>query len=188
MTAPQNTTAPEGQPSNGQPDEDADDARAQEALAAAAPEAGDEEGDDDADLDPKVKAKIEKLNRESRALRQRLLEQEPLVKAAKDREEADKTESQRLADQLAAKDKELSELRVASVRRDAAEAAGLPVKFAKFITATDADDALDQARELAAGLKPDEPQRGPDLRQGQRGAPARGEVSRDDLIRHLAGR
>ena len=190
MTAPApESTVPEG---TSPADNDYDDASAQEALAAAAREAegADDGDDDDDDLDPKVKAKIERANREAKNLRERIKQLQPLAEEAKKRADAEKSESQKLAEAKAALEVELSELRVANVRREAAEAAGLAPKFVKFITAADADEALAQAKELAKAVQPEAAAtpRPADLRQGTRGSSKPPQMSADDYIRGLAGR
>lgn len=174
-------SGPDGQ------DASTDDAAEQEQQAQ---EAEGTDGDDD--LDPKIKAKIEKANREAKNLRDRIKAMEPLVKEAEAKRKGEQTESQRLAEQKAELEVKLAELTTANVRRDAAEAAGLPARFVKFITAADADEALEQAKELAKELKPPaEPKekRTPDLRQGNRGGANTGnQQSPDDMLRQMARR
>jgi len=190
MSAPagEQSTAPEG---SGPQGDEQDDASAQEALAQAAQEADGDDDGDDGELDPKVKAKIERANREAQALRARIKDLEPLAKQAKDRADADKTEAQKLTEQKAELEIQISALTVANVRRDAAEAAGLAPKFVKFITAAEPDEALAQAKELAKELKPPTDTaangRPADLRQGSRGSTKPSSESRDDLVRRMAG-
>ena len=99
--------------------------------------------------------------------------------------------SPQLAEQKAELEIQISELTVANVRRDAAEAAGLAPKFVKFITAAEPDEALAQAKELAKELKPPADTaangRPADLRQGSRGSTKPTSESRDDLVRRMAG-
>lgn len=108
-------------------------------------------------------------------------------KAAKfdELEAAKKSEVEKLNDQLTAAQVELQGFKVAEIRRSAADEAGLPAKYAKFITAADEAEALEQAKELAEGLKRDEPKR-VDLKQGTR-TTAPQPASRDELLRGLAG-
>lgn len=132
----------------------------------------------------KLKAQWEKANREAAGLRKRLKELEPLAKRAKELEDAQKTEVEKLNDQLAATQVELQGLRVEKIRRDAATAAGDP-ELAEFITAADEETAREQAERLAERFKKAEPKR-PDLKQGARTQPAQ-QMTRDDLVRGLAG-
>lgn len=81
-------------------------------------------------------------------------------------EDAQKTETQKLADQLAAANKELDEHRGNAVRIAAAREAGLGLDMAQFITATDPDAALKQAKTLAKKIAPPKA----DLKQGARPA------------------
>lgn len=160
--------------------EQQDDTEATEALATAQ----EAEAEDDA-LDPKVKAKIEKANREARSLRQRLRELEPLAKKFKESEQASKTEAEKLSEQLAEAHVELQGFRVEGIRRQAAVKAGLDPDLAEFITATDEDTAFEQAKRLAKRTATPEPPRG-DFRQGTRSQPA-SKRDNNDLLRGLAG-
>lgn len=144
-----------------------------------------DEGQDDGgqqELDPQVKAKLEKANREARNLRNRLKELEPLAKKAQELEDAQKSEVQKLNDKLTATELELTEHRVAAIRRDAAASAGLPAAMAKFITAADEDAALEQAKELATHIKPADTKPA-DLKQGARGTAPKTKASMDDWLR-----
>jgi len=100
-------------------------------------------------------------------------------------QDAQKSEVEKLNDQLASAQVELQGFRVAEIRRGAAEAAGLPPKYMKYITAADEAEALEQAKELAKDIKTPEPKPA-DLKQGTRPhTPA--QQSRDELLRGLAG-
>ena len=100
-------------------------------------------------------------------------------------QDAQKSEVEKLNDQLAAAQVELQGFRVAEIRRTAAVAAGLPANYAKYITAADEAEALEQAKELAKDIKTPEPKPA-DLKQGTRPhTPA--QQSRDELLRGLAG-
>jgi glutamate synthase domain-containing protein 3 len=100
-------------------------------------------------------------------------------------QDAQKSEVEKLNDQLATAQVELQGFRVAEIRRTAADAAGLPAKYAKYITAADEAEALEQAKELAKDIKTPEPKPA-DLKQGTRPhTPA--QQSRDELLRGLAG-
>jgi protoporphyrinogen oxidase len=99
-------------------------------------------------------------------------------------EDGQKTEAQKLNDQLAAQAIELQELRVERIRRAAASAAGLDPDLAEFITAADEVDAAEQAKKLAERLKATKTP--PDFKQGTRSTPPP-QRSRDELLRGLAG-
>lgn len=135
-------------------------------------------------LDPKVKDKIERANREAAALRKRIKEEfEPAAKMLKELQDKDKTEGQRLADRLEQLEKQNADYQVREVRTAAATAAGLPAAMIQFITATDADTAQEQAKALLEWRK----ESPPDLKQGARKT-APSAVTGDDLIRRMAGR
>lgn len=163
---------------------DSDDSAAEEDLASAQ-EADQAQEAEENELDPKIKAKIEKANREARNLRQRLRELEPLAKKFKDSEAASKTEAQKLSEQLADAQVELQGLRVEGIRRNAALKAGLDPDLAEFITAADEETALEQAKRLAKRTAPPEPARA-DFRQGNRTQPTQ-KQDKNDLLRGLAG-
>lgn len=198
MSAPHgddNTAGP-----NGPDDESAEDLAAQQALARAAQAAGDDDADGDEDdgddssfdLDRARKA-IQKKNREAQGLREQLKKLRPLAEEAEKRRQGEMTAAQKLTEEKAALEVELSELRVANVRREAAEEAGLPARFVKYINAAEPKEALAQAKELAKELRPadSDQQRTTkaDLRQGARGANGAGSsMSPDDLLRRMAGR
>lgn len=100
-------------------------------------------------------------------------------------EESKKTEAQKLNEQLAAAQVELQNYKVAEIRRTAAVDAGLDQRYAKYITAVDEAEALEQAKELAKDIRQPEPKK-PDLKQGSRQqAPAN--ESKDHLLRRMAG-
>lgn len=134
----------------------------------------------------RIKADLAKARSERDALK-------PLADEAEKRRKGELSEAQRLAEEKAALEVRVAEMTAAQVRRDAAEAAGLPSKFVKFVTAAEPDEALEQAKELAAALKRDEDANGangtrrPDLRQGSRGASTPKADNPNDLIRRMAG-
>ncbi len=130
----------------------------------------------------RMKADLAKVKTENASLK-------PLAAEAEKRRKGELSESQRLAEEKAALETQLSEYRAAEVRRTAAEAVNLPAKFHKFVTASDPDEALAQAKELAAALAPEKPgnAKGPDLLQGNRGRAATPTTNANDLIRQMAG-
>lgn len=155
-------------------------------LSAKAQEASQDPTDDsDEELDPKVKAKLEKANREARNLRQRVKELEPLAQRIKDYEDANKSETQKLSDQLAEREVELQTLRVERVRNQAGQAAKLDPDMWEFITSADPAEALAQAKRLAARMALPEPGAA-NLRQGSR-TPAKPPASANDALRAMAG-
>lgn len=79
-------------------------------------------------------------------------------------EESQKTESQRLTDRLAEAEKELAQHRIVAIRSKAARDAGLDGDMAQFLTETEPETALAQAKALAKKIQPVKP----DLRQGAR--------------------
>jgi hypothetical protein len=101
-------------------------------------------------------------------------------------EDGQKTEAQKLNDQLAAQAVELQALRVEKIRRSAASAAGLDPELAEFITAADEEEATEQAKKLAEKLKANTKSTAPDFKQGTRSTPPPSR-SRDELLRGLAG-
>lgn len=102
-------------------------------------------------------------------------------------EDAKKSEVQKLNDQLTAAHVELQGYRVAEIRRNAAVDAGLDQRFAKYITAADETEAIEQAKELAEHFKQVEQQKRPDLKQGARQQTAQ-TLTRDELLRGMAAR
>jgi hypothetical protein len=97
-------------------------------------------------------------------------------------EESQKTDQQKLADRLAATEKERDEYRIRDIRATAARDAGLDADLVQFLTATDAETALAQAKALAKRLAPAKP----DLRQGAR-TPAKAPDDMNAWLRHAAG-
>lgn len=179
----------------GEGQDNLDDDAAQQALADAQAAAGDDTDDDDEEEtfdEARARRKIEKANREAKALRDRIKALEPLAKEAEQRRKSEQTEAQRFAEEKAALEVELAELRTSNVRREAAEAAGLPQRFVKYISAAEPAEALAQAKELAKEFKAANGEAGngkPDFRQGARGPSNTGStLTPDEAIRHMAGR
>jgi hypothetical protein len=100
-------------------------------------------------------------------------------------EDAQKSETQKLNDQLAEREVELQELRVERVRNKAGQDAKLDPDLWEFITASDPDEALAQAKRLVARTAPPEPGAA-NLRQGSR-TPAKTAPNANDLLRGMAG-
>lgn len=140
------------------------------------------------------KAEAEKWKSFARKHETELTKAQKAIKAIEDKE---KSEAQRLAEQLAEREVELETLKVGAVRREAAEATGLPANFIKFISGATPEEALEQAKELAkalnvaAGNSNEGQQQAPpptDFRQGARrdGSKPRTQTP-DDIIRAMAG-
>jgi len=103
-------------------------------------------------------------------------------------EDAAKTKEERLAAQLKESSDRLANYELRDLRTTAAEAAGLPVKWATRMSATTESEAKAEAKALKDDL--DEltgvPAGPANLRQGARST-ARPPESPDDLIRRMAG-
>lgn len=133
--------------------------------------------EDENELPDWMKQKLSKANREAENLRKRLKEAEPIVAAAREAEEAQKTESQRTAEELAATRQENATLKRDKLITELASDAGLPKKFWRRVTgesqeeiAADIADLMEafpvkdavslsqKPREtLRGGSRPDEP-------------------------------
>lgn len=140
---------------------------------------------EDGDLDEKGAAKLAKVNREAKNLRDRVKHLEGIEKKYNDSEAAKLSELERAQSALKAKDDELAALRVTNFRRDAALSAGLTADDIEFITGTTEEECSDQAKKLAkrlAAIKPNT-----DLRQGNRGATPAAPMDGNALIRKMAG-
>lgn len=148
--------------------------------------AGNEPDDDsEAALGDKGKALLARYRAEQAGLRKQLKELAPAAKRLRELEDKDKSESQKLAEQVASLERQLVEFEIREVRAAAASAAGLPAHMAKFISADDPEEAKQQAKSLAAWGKTGAA--APDLHQGARPAPPHKQTE-DEFIRNLAGR
>lgn len=134
-------------------------------------------------LDPKAQEALSKVRREAANLRKRIKELEPQAKKLKELEDKDKSETQRLSDQLAEMQKQIAGYESRELRVKAATAAGLPAEMAEFITASDPEEAKAQAKKLLEWRKAAPA----DLRQGPRQTPAP-QMTGDQAIRRMAGR
>lgn len=144
-------TAPTDQ-HNDAPDTDAQDADNALADAAGQGQQGDNdaEGDSDkGDLSVKeLQAQLNKWKSLARKHEATVKGLKPLADKAKELEDQGKSEAEKLRDQLEEAKVALLGYQVGEVRREAAVKAGLPPEFAQFITATEADTAEAQAKEL----------------------------------------
>lgn len=160
-----------------------EDTEAQELLADAVADEEKEEAEEST-LDPKAKAALDKARREARNLRQRLKDLEPAARELKEIKDKDKTESQKLTDQLGELQKKIARYELREAQVAAASAAGLPASMAQFINATDPDEAKAQAKQLAefgkAGLHTD-------FKQGARKTTPT-KATGDEWLRRMAGR
>lgn len=129
------------------------------------------------------KAETEKWKALARKHESRVKELTPKAAKLQELEDKNKSELQKKEEQLAAQATELQELRIEKIRRSAASAAGLDPDLAEFITATEEDAAVEQAKKLAERVKT---QKSPDFKQGARQSPAPSR-SRDELLRGIAG-
>lgn len=154
-----------------------------------APEA--EEIEEEVDgLDPKAAAKINKANREAKALRDRVKALEAIETEYNKSRDAEKSELTKAQEALAKKDKELGDLVVSNYRRDAALAAGLTQDDVEFITGSTAEECDEQAKKLAKRVAAVAEAQKPktNLLQGQRGTPPAGAVEDNNaLLRRMAG-
>lgn len=125
---------------------------------------------------------VKKRLEHARTWEKRAKENADAAKKLADIEEASKTEAQKLQDRLAATEKELTEHRVRDIRARAAREAGLDADMAEFLTASDAESALTQAKALAKRIQPAKP----DLRQGARQA-AQPKEDTNAWLRRAAG-
>lgn len=143
-------------------------------------------GTDD-QVDPaKLKADVDKWKALARKHEQTAKSNSDAAKRLAEIEDSQKTETQRLTDKLTAAEVELQQYRVAGVRQAAAREAGLDPDLAEYITEVEPDKALEQAKKLAARIKPAEPAPA-DMRQGARETAKPG-GSVDDWIRASFGR
>jgi len=126
-----------------------------EAIRMAEEEVDETQEVDETEFDPaRARAALEKRNRENHNLRARLKELEPLAKKAQEADEAAKTEAQKAAEARAAAEKERDEARLALLKRDIAEEAGLPKSWADRLRGSTKDELEADAKELAENLSP----------------------------------
>lgn len=143
-------------------------------------------GTDDGADPAKLKADVDKWKALARKHEQTAKSNSDAAKRLAEIEDSQKTETQRLTDKLTAAEVELQQYRVATIRHDAAREAGLDPDLAEYITEVDPGKALEQAKKLAARIKPADPNPA-DMRQGTRQTAQAG-PSVDDWIRSSFGR
>lgn len=109
----------------------------------------------------------------------------PAVQKLQELEDAQKSETQKLSDQLAEREIQLQTYLVKEIRNEAGQAAGLPPDMWEYITSADPEEAKAQAKRLAARIAMPEPGAA-NLRQGSR-TPAKPPASANDALRAMAG-
>jgi hypothetical protein len=107
---------------------------------------------------------VKKRLEHARTWEKRAKENGDAAKRLTEIEESQKTEQQKLTDRLTAAEQELAGHRIREIRAQAARDAGLDADMAQFLTESEPDAALAQAKVLAKKLQPGKP----DLRQGPR--------------------
>lgn len=101
------------------------------------------------------KAKLDKANREARNLRARLKEVDPIVAAAKEAEEAQKSELQRISERAQQYEQELTALKRERLVTDIASEAGLPKKLWRRVAGDSEEDIRADIEDLMDGLPKD---------------------------------
>lgn len=187
-------TAAAGQ-QNDAPDTDAQDA--DNALADAAGQGQHDDTDADsgtgkgASSVEELQAQISKWKSLARKHEATVRDLKPKADRAKELEDKDKTDAEKLRDQLQEAQVALLGYQVGEIRREAAAKAGLPPQFGQFITATEADGAEEQARELIklagalAGAQQQDSQPPGNFRQGTRGQAAQPKMDNNQLFHHI---
>jgi len=115
---------------------------------------GQEPADTDTEpFDPaRARAALEKRNRENQSLRARLKELEPLATKAREADEAAKTEAQKAAEAKTAAERERDEARLALLKRDVADDAGLPKAWASRLQGSTKEELEADAKQLAKDM------------------------------------
>ena len=143
-------------------------------------------GDDAATTFPKEV--VEKLRRENAAARKRAQEAEARAKEFEDR---DKTEQQKLAEKAEAAEKRASDAEAKVLRAEVAAEKGVPAKLAKFLTGSTREELESAAAELVAELGEQRPTSFDGGADRGNGAASDGGITAggiDDAIRRAAGR
>lgn len=160
-----------------------------DAVSADTGEGGSEKQKDDKPSYEDLVAERDKYKALSRKHEQTAKANSSAAKRLQEIEDEKKSTEEKLTEQLNEAQVKLTEYQVAQTRREAAEAAGLPQSLAKWIRATDPDEALEQAKELAqlkSELGEEEKPAQPDLKQGVRQT-AKRPPSIDDWLRNAVG-
>jgi len=113
--------------------------------------------DDPGDDIEKMRAALHKANEEAKKHRLKAKELEPLAAKAKELEDAQKTEQERLTEKLTASEKRAVEAELKAARLEVATEKGLPKTSIKFLTGTTPEELAESADELLALLTPEDP-------------------------------
>lgn len=100
------------------------------------------------------KKALDAMKAKLKAERARIKELEPLAVKAREADEAAKTELQKATEARAAIEKERDEARLALLKRDIADEAGLPKSWAKRLTGSTKEELEADAKEMAKDLAP----------------------------------
>lgn len=100
----------------------------------------------------RAKAKIAKANKEAQSLRQRLKELEPLAAKAKELEDADKSETEKLTERLTAAEKRATEAEQTLLRLQVAAEKGLTPAQAKRLIGSTREELEEDADDLLASF------------------------------------
>jgi len=148
-----------------------------------APQEGEEQTAEE--LSPDVLRKqLEKARKEAANYRTKVRELEPLASKAKELEEAQKTESQKLAERAEAAERTASEAQRELARFRVLSEVALPPELHEFVVGNDEDELRAKAQKLKAQFSADA--QSVDVGQGPRGTSAAPSMSA--LIRQAAGR
>jgi len=116
--------------------------------------------DDPGDDIEKMRAALHKANEEAKKHRLKAKELEPLAEKAKELEDAQKTEQERLTEKLTASEKRAVEAELKAARLEVAAEKGLPQSSVKFLTGTTVEELAQSADELLELLTPEDDGKG----------------------------
>jgi flagellar biosynthesis chaperone FliJ len=145
-----------------------------------------DDGDEPLDTE-RAKAKIKKANSENENLRRRLKELEPLANKAKELEDANKTEMEKLTERLNGTESKLGEVEGKYLRLDVAldkAPEGMSVaqirKLAKRLSGSSREELEADAEELFAEFAPEDAGGDPKRRPTERLRPGAAPASKDE--------
>ena len=121
-------------------------------AAETAPEATEQQADNLDELPDWARKQIEKANREAAGYRTKLREVEPLAAKARELEESQKTEAQRLTERAEQAERRLPELELSAIRYEIALDKGLTKSQAKRLVGSNREELEADAEELLADL------------------------------------
>ena len=116
--------------------------------------------DDPGDDIEKMRSALHKANEEAKKHRLKAKELEPLAAKAKELEDAQKTEQERLTEKLTASEKRAVEAELKAARLEVAADKGLPQSSVKFLTGTTVEELAQSADELLELLTPEDDGKG----------------------------